>query len=169
MSDHAIMVFKSWRSFLYSSSEYYCHLLISSASVRSLIVSVLYCAHLCVKCSLVSLFFYKRSLVFPILLISSISLHCSLKKAFLSLVATLWNSAFRWICLSFSALALASLLFSAIFKASSDNCFAYLHFFSLGIVLITTSCTVLWTSIHSSSGTLSISSNPLNLFITSSV
>ena len=34
------------------------------------------CAHLCMKCSLVSLIFMKRSLVFPILLFSSISLHC---------------------------------------------------------------------------------------------
>ena len=42
----------SWRSFLYSSSVYSCHLfLISSASVRSLL-SILYCAHLCMKCSL---------------------------------------------------------------------------------------------------------------------
>ena len=38
----------SWKSFLYSSSVYSCHLfLISSASVRS----VLYCAHLCMKYS----------------------------------------------------------------------------------------------------------------------
>ena len=36
----------------------------------------------------------KRSLVFPILLFFSISLHWSLRKAFLSLLAILWNSAF---------------------------------------------------------------------------
>ena len=41
-----------WRSFLYSSSVYSCHLfLISSASVRST-PSVLYWAHFCMKCSL---------------------------------------------------------------------------------------------------------------------
>ena len=40
-------------------------------------------------------------------------------------------------------------------KASSDNHFAYLHFFFLGMVLITASCTMSRTSIHSSSGTLS--------------
>ena len=40
-------------------------------------------------------------------------------------------------------------------KASSDNHFAFLHFLFLGMVLITASCTVSWTSIHSSSGTLS--------------
>ena len=36
--------------------------------------------------------FLKRSLLFPLLLFSSISLHCSFKKAFLSLLAILWNS-----------------------------------------------------------------------------
>ena len=36
----------------------------------------------------------KLSLVFPILVLSSISLHWSLRKAFLSLLAVLWNSAF---------------------------------------------------------------------------
>ena len=42
----------SLRSFLYSSSVYYCHVLVSSASVWSIAFSVLYCAHLCMKCSL---------------------------------------------------------------------------------------------------------------------
>ena len=101
--------------------------------------------------------------------LSSISLHQSLRKAFLYLLAILWNSAFRWIYLSFSPLPFTSLLFSAICKASSDNHFAYLFFFFFGMVLFTASCTMLQTSIHSSSGTLSISSNPLNLFVTSTV
>ena len=39
-----------------------------------------------------SLIFLKRSLLFPILLFSSISLHWLLRKAFLSLLAILWNS-----------------------------------------------------------------------------
>ena len=56
------------------------------------------------------LIFLKRSLVFPILLFSSISLHWSLRKAFLSLLAILWNSAFKWLYLSFSPLHFASLL-----------------------------------------------------------
>ena len=50
-----------------------------------------------------------RSLVFPILFFSSISLHWSLKKAFLSLLAIFWNSAFRCLHLSFSTLLFASL------------------------------------------------------------
>ena len=44
----------------------------------------------------------KLSLVFLILLLSSISLHCSFKKAFLSFLAILWNSEFSWVCLSLS-------------------------------------------------------------------
>ena len=88
---------------------------------------------------------------------------------FKSLLAVLWNSAFIWVCLSFSPLPLASLLFSAICKASSDNHFAFLYFFFLGMVLVTASCTVSGTSVYSSSGTLSIRSYPLNLFVTSTV
>ena len=118
---------------------------------------------------LVSLIFLKRSLVFPILLFSSISLHWSLRKAFLFLFAVLWNSAFKWVYLSFSLLLFASLLFSTICKAFSDNHFAFYCFFLLGMVLITASCTMSWTSVQSSSGTLSIRSNPLNLFVTSTV
>ena len=44
--------------------------------------------------------------------------------------------------LSFSPLSFASLLFSAIWEASSDNHFTFLHFFYLGMVLITASCTI---------------------------
>ena len=44
------------------------------------------------KCSLASLTFLERSLVFPILLFSSVSWHCSVRRAFLSLFAVLWNS-----------------------------------------------------------------------------
>jgi len=61
---------------------------------------------------------------------------------------------------------LSSLLFWAIFKASSDNYFAFLHFFFFGMVLITFSRTMWQTSVHNSSSTLSIISNPLNLCVT---
>ena len=142
-------------SFLYSFSVYSCHIfLISSASVR-FIVFPSFIVHIFPwNVPLVSLIFFKRSLVIPILLFSFISLRWSLRKAFLYLLAILQNSAFRWIYLSFYLLPLASLLFLPICKASSDNRFSILHFF-LGIILITTSCTKLQTSIHSSSGTLS--------------
>ena len=108
--------------------------------------------------------FLKRSLIFPILLFPSISLHWSLRKAFLSLLAILWNSAFRWIYLSFSPLPFTSLVFPAICKASSDNHFAFLHFFFVGMVLITASYIMSWASVHSSSGTL-IRSHPFHLLV----
>ena len=53
---------------------------------------------------LVSLIFLKRSLSFPILLFPFISLCCSLKKAFSSLLAILWNSALSWVYLSLISL-----------------------------------------------------------------
>ena len=51
--------------------------------------------------------------------------------------------------------AFTSFLFTAICKASSDNHFAFLHFFSLRIVLFPASCTMSQTSVHSPLGTLS--------------
>ena len=50
----------------------------------------------------------------------------------LSLLAILWNSAFKWEYLFFSPLLFASLLFTGICKASSDSHFAFLHFFFWG-------------------------------------
>ena len=120
-----------WRCLLYSS-VYSCHLfLISSASVRSLPFLSFIEPIFAWNAPLVFLIFLKRSLVFPILLFSSISLHWSLRKAFLSLLAILWNSALRWVYLSFSLLLFVSLLFTAICKASSESHFAFLHFFFL--------------------------------------
>ncbi|KAB0375147.1 hypothetical protein FD755_013639, partial [Muntiacus reevesi] len=48
-------------------------------------------------------------------------------KAFLYLLAILWNSAYKWVYFSFSPLPLVSLFFSAVCKNSSDN-----HTFSEG-------------------------------------
>ena len=157
-----------WRFFWYSCSMYFCHLfLIWSASLRSIPFLFIIEPIFAWNVPLVSLIFLKRSLVFTMLLFSSISLHWSLRKAFLSLLAILWNSAFKWVYRSFFPLLFTSLLFTAICKASSDRHFAFLHFFFLGMVLIPVSCTASWTSIHSSSGTLSIRSSPLNLFVKS--
>ena len=91
-----------WRSFLYSFSVYYCHLfLISSASVRSIPFLSFIVPIFAWNVPLVSLIFLNRFLVFSILLFFSISLHWLLRKAFLSLLAILWNSAFKWVYLSF--------------------------------------------------------------------
>ena len=145
----------SWRSFLYSSSVYSYHLfLISSASVRSIQF----------LCFIEPIFTWNVPLVSNFLeeisslshsIVFSISLRWSLRKAFLLLFVILRNYAFKWVYLSFSPLPFISLPFSAICKASSDNHFAFLHFFFLGMVLITASCTVLQTSVYSASGTLS--------------
>ena len=56
-------------------------------------------------------------------------LHWSLWKAFLSLLAILWNSAFRCLYLSFPPLLFTSLLFTATCKASPDSHFAFAFLF----------------------------------------
>ena len=126
--------------------------------------SVLYCAHLCMKCFLgISNFLEEisrlsHSIVFFYFfaLITEegflISPCCSLEPCLPMGIAFLFSFVFRF----FS--------YSAISKASSGSYFAFLRFFFLGMVLIPASCTVSWTSVHSSSGTLYIKSNPLNLF-----
>ena len=138
----------SLKPFLYSSSVYSCHLFsIPSASVRSLLFLSFTVPILAGNTPLISQIFLKRFLVFPILLFSSISLHCLFKKALLSLLAVLWNSALTWVYLSFSPLPFASFLSSAICKASSGNHFAFLHFFPFEMVLVTASSAVLSYSI----------------------
>ena len=49
------------------------------------------------------------------------------EEAFINLLAILWNSAFKWVYLSFSPLLFASLHFTAICKASSDSQLAPLN------------------------------------------
>ena len=99
------------RSLVYSSSMYPHYLFfIPSTSVRSILFQSLVVPIFVGNVSLVSLTFLKISLVFPILLCPSISLHWSPRKAFLSLLTSLWNSAFRWVYLSFSCLSFPSFL-----------------------------------------------------------
>ena len=74
------------------SSVYSCHFfLISSAYVRSMPFLSFIEPIFAWNVPLVSLIFLKSSLVFPNLLFSSISLLWSLRKAFLTLLAILWN------------------------------------------------------------------------------
>ena len=89
-------------------------LLMSSASVRSISFLSFIEPIFALNIPLVYLILLKISLVFPILLFSCISLHWSLSKAFLSLLAILWKSAFKWIYLSFSP-SFWLLLFSQLF------------------------------------------------------
>ena len=90
----------SWRSFLYSSSVYSCHLFfISSVSVRSIPFLSFIVPIFAWNIPLVSLIFLKQSLVFPILLFSSISLHWSLISPHFSnerrRTALCWRSSLR--------------------------------------------------------------------------
>ena len=123
-----------------------------------------YQAHLCMKCSLGISNFLEE--------ISSLSHICCFP---LFLCIDHWGrlsylfSAFRGLYLFFSPLLYTFILFTDNCKASPDSHFAFLHFFSMGMVLIPVSCSMSQTSIHSSSGTLSIRSSPLNLLLTSTV
>ena len=90
--------------------------------------------------------FLKRSLGFSILLFSSISLHylrLSLSFLFSGILHSVWYI--------FPFLSFLLLLFFAQLSIKPPQT-TTLHFF--GMVLVTASCILLWTSIHSSSGTL---------------
>ena len=101
MSDHTTVVIWVIDIFLCSFSVCSCHLfLIYFASASSIAFLSFIVPIFAWNILLVSLIFLKRSLVLPVLLFSSISLHWSLRKAFLSLLSVLWKSAFRWVYLS---------------------------------------------------------------------
>ena len=153
--------------FLYSS-VYFCHLFLIYCASLGPYHFCHYCACLCLKCSLgISNFLVEiSSLSHSIVFLYFFAL---ILKAFLFLLATPWNSAFKCVYLFFPHLLFASLLCTAIYKASSDNHFAFLHFFFLQMVLVHTSYTTLQTSVRSSSGTVFTRTNLLNLFITSTV
>ena len=120
------------------------------------------------KCSVGISNFLEEIASLPILLFSSISLHWPLRKAFFSLLAILWNSAFKWVYLSFSSF-LWLLFFSQLFLRPPQTAILLLCISFWAMVLISVSCTMSETSVHSSSGTLSIGSSPLNIFLTSTV
>ena len=114
-------------------------------------MSVLYGAHLCLKCSLGNSNFLEE--------ISSLSLSI----VFLYFFALIPEEGFLIspcysleLCIQMGisfifSFAFACLLFTAICKASSDSHFAFSHCFFLGMILIPVSCAMSWTSIHSSS------------------
>ena len=150
--------------FLSSSSVYSCHLLlISPFSVRFIHFLSFIVPIFVMKCSLGISNFLEEISSLSHSIVSLYFLALITEEGFLTLLAILWNSAFKWVYISFSPLSFSSPLFTAICKASSDNHFSFLHFFFLGMVLILASGTMSQTSVHSSSGTLSIRSNPLKL------
>ena len=102
-------------SFLYCSSIYSFNFLIYYASFISMPFLSFIWPIFAWKYPSLPLIFLSRSLVFPILLFSSISLHWSLRKAFLKICCCyLWNSAFRLVCVSF-LFCLLLLFFSKLF------------------------------------------------------
>ena len=156
MSDHTTVVIWVIRSLLYSYSVYSYHLfLISSASIRSILFLSFIVPIFAWNVPLVSLIFLNRSLVYPILLSSSISLHWSLRKlSYLSLLffGTLHSDGHSVPFL----LCLSPLFFSQLFvRPPQTTILLFVISFSFGMVLITASYTMLQTCIHSSSGTLS--------------
>ena len=128
----------SFRSFLYGSYLYSWHLfLIFSPSIKS-IPSVLYCAHRCMKYSLCITDFLEEisSLSQSIVFLYFFALIT--EEGFLISPCYSWEVCIQMGISYLSPLPFFSLFFSGICKASSDKHFAFLHFFFLGMVLITT-------------------------------
>src|SRR5574339_596031 len=170
MSDHTIVIIWVMKIFFV---QFFCVFLPPLLNIFCFCwvhtISVLYRAHLCMKCSLGISNFLEE--------ISSLP-HSAVFLYFFALIAEegfLISSCYSLeLCIQMHISFLFSFAFhfssfTAICKASPDSHFAFLHFFSMGRVLIPVSCTMSRTSFHSSSGTLSIRARPLNLFFTSTV
>ena len=137
-----------WRSFLYSSSVYSCHLfLISSASV-------LYYTHFCMNCCSLGISNFPEEIS---------SLFYSI---FLYFFALITEEGFISPCYSLELCIQMGIPFLFSFTFSFSSFLSYLlgtlrqpfcpfAFLFLGDGLTTASCTMLQTSVHSSSGTLS--------------
>ena len=103
-------------------------------------ISVIFQAHPSVKYSLNSsnfleeIFNLSHSIVFPLFL-------CTVHWRRPSYLSLLFSTTLDSVGYIFLFLLRFLLLFSVICKASSDNYFAFLHFFFLGMVLVTASCT----------------------------
>ena len=152
----------SLRSFLHSS-VYSCQLfLVFSASLKSIVHIFAW------NVPLVSLLFLRKSPVFPVLLFSSVSLHFHWGRlSYLSLLVFGILLSEEYI---FPFLLCHSLLFfSQLMYDLLRQPFCLFPFLFLGESLHHSLLNNVTNFIHSSSGTLSIKSNPLNLFVTSSV
>ena len=152
--DHTIVIIWVMKIFLHNSSVYSYHLfLISSASFRSLpflsFTEPIFAWNVPLPNFLEEIFSISHSVV-SLYFFALITEEGFLISPYLFLE---FSDAYIF---PFLLCFFTFLLFTAIFKASSDSHFAFfLFFFFLGMVLIPVSCTVLRTSIHSSSGTLS--------------
>jgi len=135
----------SLRSLLYSSSVYLCYLfLILSAPVRSIPFLSFFVPTFAWNFPLAFLIFLKRTLVFPILLFSSL---CIVYLRSLSCLSLLFFGILHSDGSIFPFLFYLSLLFFSQLCVRPPQT-TILHFFFLRIFLITASCTMLWTSVH---------------------
>ena len=146
MSDHIIVVIWIIKIFSYNSSVYSCHFfLMSSASVRSIPFLSFFCAHLCMKWSLGITNFLEEISNLPHSIVFLYFFALITEESFL--ISPCYSLE---LCIQMGiSFLFASLLFIAICKASSDSHFAFLHFFSMGMVLIPVSSTMSRTSVHS--------------------
>ena len=170
VSNHAIMV--SWviKTF-FAFSVYSYHLFLSpSASVRSLhFLYFIICPLLHEIFPWYLQFFLKKFLVFPILFFP---LYLFALFTSESLLLSCCYSLELWLSVGYLfpfLLYLSLLFFPQIFVKLPRKNTLFSCIFSFEMVLITTSFTMVKTFIHTSSATLSTKSNPLNLFITSTV
>ena len=155
MSDHTIVIIQVKKNFFVQFCVFLpplLNILISSASVRSIPFLSFIKPIFAWNVPLVSLIFLKRysSLSHSVVFLYFFTLIA--EEGFL--ISSCYSSEFYIQMLIFPFLLCFSLL-SFFCKTSSDSLFAFLLFFSMGMVLIRVSCTMSRTSFHSSSGTLS--------------
>ena len=157
------MVIPVIKIFLCIFYVYSCHLfLISSAFLRSLPFLSFIVSVFAWNISLTSSIFLRRPLVFPILLFFFTFLYCSFKQDFFfPPLPLLFSGTLHSVGYIFPFFPCFSLLFPAVCKTSLDNHFSFLHFFFSEMVLVTF-YSMLGTSVHNSSGTVSTRSNSLN-------
>ena len=144
---------------LYSSVYSFLLFLISSACISSIPFLSFIVLIFVWNVPLVSLIFLKRSLVSPILLVFFYFFALITEEGFL--ISACYSLELRiqmGICFLFSFAFSFSSFLSYFLRACQTAILPFCISF-LGMVLITASCTMSWTSICSSSGTLSIRSN----------
>ena len=126
---------------MYSSSVYSCHLLI----FLLLLSPYHFCPLLCLLCMKISLGISNFLEAISSLSHSFVFLYffaMITEEGFLMYPCYSVELYIQMAYLPFSPFPFTSLLFSTICMASSDNHFAFLHFFFLGMVLIPVSCTM---------------------------
>ena len=122
----------SWRSFLYSSSVYACHLfLISSASVRSIPFPSYFMPIFAYNIPLVSQFSSRDFQSFPFYCFPLFLCIDHWGRLSYFSLAIVWNSAFKWVYISFSPLPLAYLLSLAV-RPPQTTIFPFCVSFSWG-------------------------------------